>query len=224
MLDVGSNTGILGLLAIHEGCEALFFDLQPSCNGFVNGALVVNNYQAHGRVFNTAVSDTEGVLTVAVNSVCDGKKQVATAHVHTESADKQGAKSHATQEVKRETREVRMLPLRHVLPNEEGVEVLMMKVDTEGNEHRVLRGAMEFFEHHRILNAIVEVTPCCNFWTNANITREQVADTFKTVSGFGYHMKPLWKRDELVRTTPQQVFDFVMLEKFDQVDLWLFLP
>jgi hypothetical protein len=55
-------------------------------------------------------------------------------------------------------------------------EIILMKVDTEGNEKRVLAGAMDFFKSRKIRNAIVELTPGRGFWKRSGITKEEVFD------------------------------------------------
>ena len=174
MLDVGSNTGIFGLLGIHTGCETIFFDIQPECHALVNGALVVNGWQERGRVIAAGITDLEHATTVGVNkaTMCDGKLSESAAGTAS------GGKV-----------QIPLIPLSNVVPAD--TKILMLKIDTEGNEARVLRGALPFFEAHSIVNAIVEVSPGNRFWERAGITREEVASVLGQIAGFGYSVKPL---------------------------------
>ena len=65
----------------------------------------------------------------------------------------------------------------------------MLKIDTEGNEFKVLKGALPLFKNHAILNTIVEVTPGFGFWARHNISREDVAWVFGEIGGMGYHFR-----------------------------------
>jgi len=86
---------------------------------------------------------------------------------------------------------VELHPLQYYLPDDKSLEIQMMKVDTEGNEKRVLASALPFFASGKIKNAIVEVTPGHGFWSKAGITPEEMSTTLQTIiDDYKYAMIP----------------------------------
>eukprot|EP00759_Apiculatamorpha_spiralis_P005233 PhF_6_TR13187/c0_g1_i1/m.20818 len=204
MLDVGSNTGILGLLGMYHGCRTIFIDMQPKCNEYVAYGLVGNpGFAERGMVLNVAIADTQpNSVRIPINSGCDGNLKLGIANTS-------AAKTFHT---------VPMRRLTDVLPP---YPILLMKIDTEGYESKVLQGSIDMFSQRLIENAIVEVTPCCKFWEHAKVTREEVANVFKKIASFGYDMVPLWEKQKMRLTTPEEIFTFIFKEEFEQVDMWL---
>ena len=64
--------------------------------------------------------------------------------------------------------------------------VLMMTVDTEGFEQRILAGWLPYFERRLIKNAIVDVTPGFIAWEKRDIDAVDVAETFERIVRSGY--------------------------------------
>lgn len=105
-----------------KGCETLLFDLQPECVSMINNALVANNFTSLGRVIPFGVSDSEASFRVATAG-CDGRFP-ASAH------------EKGTFDVGDSV--ARLFPLSRIIYDDQPI--LLMKVDTEGNEKRVLEG------------------------------------------------------------------------------------
>lgn len=200
MLDVGSNHGYYGLLALKMGCEALLFDLQPECQQMINNAIVRNNFTKSGRLVPRGVSDGEGTLMVPSKG-CEGRYP---------------AKAHEQHNFNQGDTPVQLNPLIQFVRSDQPI--LMMKVDTEGNEKRVIDGSMHFFERHLIKNAIVELTPVLNFWDHVGVTAEEVATTFANLAELGYTLVSL--SDYSILSTPQDVFNYIMQSK-KQFDMWI---
>ena len=200
MLDVGSNHGYYGLLALKMGCEALLFDLQPECHQMINNAIVKNEFTERGRLVPRGVSDGEGQIMVSSGG-CEGRFP---AQAFEEGNFDQGDTP------------VLLNPLTHFIPRDQPI--LMMKVDTEGNEKRVIDGSMPFFERRLIKNAIVELTPGLGFWKYAGFTAEEVASTVASLSNFGYTMVSLW--DFSILSTYDDVFNYIMKAR-NQFDMWI---
>ena len=124
----------------------------------------------------------------------------------------------------------------------------MMKVDTEGNEKRVLASALPFFASGKIKNAIVEVTPGHGFWSKAGITPEEMSTTLQIIiDDYKYAMIPLVTggnagfdanmltshidgaqrfeilgKDRLVFTNGKKATDYMLSESSPtQFDIWL---
>ncbi|KAL7451608.1 hypothetical protein ACHAWC_003430 [Mediolabrus comicus] len=200
MLDIGSNHGYYGLLALKMGCAALLFDLQPECQQMINNAIVRNNFTARGRLIPRGVSDGEGILMVPSKG-CEGRFP---------------AQAHEQKNFNQGDERVQLNPLTHFIRSDQPI--LMMKVDTEGNEKFVLDGSMPFFERRLIKNAIVELTPELNFWKYVGVTAEEVASAFSHLSELGYTLVSL--SDYSVLSTPEDVFNYIMKSR-RQFDMWI---
>ena len=200
MLDIGSNHGYYGLLALKMGCEALLFDLQPQCHQMINNAIVRNNFTKSGWLVPRGVSDGEGHLKVPSKG-CEGRFP---------------AQAHERHNFDQGDTVVQLNPLTHFIRSDQPI--LMMKVDTEGNEKHVLDGSLHFFERHLIKNAIVELTPERKFWEYVGVTAEEVANTFAHLSELGYTLVSL--SDYSVLSTPEDVFNYIVQSK-RQFDMWI---
>jgi FkbM family methyltransferase len=200
MLDIGSNHGYYGLLAMKMGCEALLFDLQPECHQMINNAIVRNNFTARGRLIPRGVTDGEATLMVPSKG-CAGRFP---------------AEAHEKQNFNQGDTRVQLNPLTHFIRADQPI--LMMKVDTEGNEKFVLDGSMHFFERRLIKNAIVELTPELDFWKYVGVTAEDVALAFSHLPELGYTLVSL--SDYSVLSTPDDVFNYIMKSR-KQFDVWI---
>ncbi len=100
---------------------------------------------------------------------------------------------------------------------------MMMKVDTEGNEKWVLKGALPFFKNHQVRNLIVELSPCCGFWQDAGITEVEMLDVLaEIVEVHGYVMIGL--ADWRIFRTRQDIADYfhaIQGVRGGQFDVWL---
>jgi hypothetical protein len=200
MLDVGSNTGFYGLNALSRGCETNFFDLQPECQQFVNSAIYYNHFEDRGKVFPYGVAAKYSSFAVP-STGCAGTFFA-------------GGGGNLQGEV---------FPLRAFVKKRP---ILMMKVDTEGNEVNVLNGAKVFFAEHLIKNAIVEITPMKGFYARMGTSTEEIAELISTFVEQGYHMVSLL--DWTVHSTKKAAFDYIMAcdarkEVIKQFDVWLTL-
>ena len=167
MLDVGANAGYFGLLAAKHGHEVVFFDLQPECQNIIHNNILVNGFSGQAHVVAAGVSDAISSIKVPSDG-CNGRFP---------------AEAYETEAFNNYTMSAQLYPLTEFISPQE---IMMMKVDTEGNEKRVLQGAMEFFRRNNIRHAIVEVTPGFGFWENSGILREEVIDTLTLLIEHGY--------------------------------------
>lgn len=206
MLDIGANGGFYGFLAAAMGHRILAFDLQPNCHRIIHNAIVVNRYSKQMRVVTAGVSEQETVLQVN-DQECSGNFPL------------EALKNEAAGEKVVANVNVTLSPLRHFIPQEQ-VEIMLVKIDTEGNEKRVLRGALDFFKSHQIRNVIVELTPCCNFWKFNGITPQEVADVVGEIVSFGYTMIAL--DSNTISRTKEQAIAYVLASE-GQYDVWFTL-
>ena len=70
--------------------------------------------------------------------------------------------------------------------------IMIMKVDTEGNEKLILAGTKQFFKTKPIKYAIVEVTPCYEFRGKAGIEPNEVREIVSEILSCSYAMVSLW--------------------------------
>ena len=178
MLDIGANMGYYGLLATKSGCEALFFDLQNGCQKFCNNAIVLNGFQNSARVVPFGVESIETIIRIDDGGfICDGRFPVSAREKRSTGG--------------RPKVEVSIAPLSKFVDSKQ--RIAMMKIDTEGNENRVLQGGLSFFRDKLVDNAIVEITPRVpSFWKGAGTTLDEVVETFRTIASFGYTMVSLF--------------------------------
>ena len=171
-LDVGSNSGFYGLMAVAAGCPTVFFDLQPGCNKVVTGALLANGWAEQGLVVAAGLSQTSGTVKVSSTGTCDVDSGRFPLNVQEAGTADQGDVTVPTE------------PLATFISPD--THILLMKVDTEGFEQRVLAGCLPYFERRLIKHAIVEVTPGHKFWEKRGIDAVDVATTFERIVRAGY--------------------------------------
>jgi FkbM family methyltransferase len=168
-VDVGSNAGFYSLLAAAYGCQVLLFDPQPSCIKLVQSNLCLNQgLQAIKDGLVTMINQPVSDVTVATNltlpSSCQGTFALRPA----------GARKlqHLTQPVS----------LDAVL-FESGVQLYVVKIDTEGFELSVLRSMKKLLAARRVQHLVVEVTPL--FWKRDGIDRVEVYHEFEPFLAMG---------------------------------------
>ena len=204
MLDVGANAGYFGLLAAQHGHDVLFFDLQPECQMILHNNILVNGFATQAQVVAAGVSHVASSIMVPSDG-CNGRFPVVAyeedAFVHYNST-------------------AQLYPLTEFLPNvPPNFDIMMLKVDTEGNEQRVLQGAMEFFSNHNIRNAIVEVTPGYDFWKHSGIEADDVIDALAQVISYGYIAIAL--NDWTVFRNHTMLTEYPLIrDRAGQIDVW----
>lgn len=199
MIDVGANTGYYGLLAAKFGHKVIQFDLQPECLKILRNSVLANGFA--DRVITVAAGVSDAYATISVpEKGCDGRFP-ASAH----EAGQLSSSATAT-----------LRPLNDFLKLQENETIILMKIDTEGNEQRVLAGSRKYFKTQKVMNAIVEVTPGVKFWENNGITKEEVVETLKEVVNFGYWIISLW--DYSVHRTAESIAKYMESPAFKQTD------
>ena len=199
MLDIGANAGYYGLLAAKLGHAVVQFDLQPECVSIIRNSHLANGFNDRARIVAQGVTDGDMEITVPTEG-CVGTFP---------------AKPKKRNNV---TIPVQMHPLSHFITNPDQ-DIMLMKIDTEGNEQRVLQGAMSFFRGKKIHNAIVEFTPGYGFWKTAGIEKEDVIKTVEEILACGYVMIPLTTCSIL--RTKEQVVTHMFPQKPGQFDMWI---
>ena len=215
VLDVGSNSGMYGLMAIAAGCPAIFFDLQPGCNKVVTGALLANGWTDRGLVVAGGLSETSGTVKVSSAGTCDMESGRFPLNVQEAGTADEGDVSVPTE------------PLATFIGPD--TRILLMKVDTEGFEQRVLAGCMPYFERRLVKHVIVEVTPGHKAWETRGIDVAEVAATFERIVRAGYAFTFLGSAADVNAgngtrmTDPVAVRDWVLARGVGQRDVLLSL-
>ena len=216
VLDVSSNSGFYGLVGMAHGCDATFFDIQRTCVDMVNKAVELNSHLVgEASVHRLGVSDAFDIIPAPQTDDCSGQLPLIRPPASTLS------EQHANG--------LRIVPLTGVVPR--GQTVLILKIDTEGHEYGVLKGALPLFQSHQILNAFVEVTPCCHFWDNAGVSRAQVSEIFDAIVSYGYGMWVLgdsvgtskyYNAEPVLLESANAIHDYILNTDFMQQDMWLY--
>jgi FkbM family methyltransferase len=215
VLDVGSNSGMYGLMAIAAGCPTVFFDLQPACNKVVTAALLANGWTDRGLVVAGGLSETSGIVKASSAGTCDVESGRFPLNVQEAGTADQGDVSVPTE------------PLAIFIGHD--THILLMKVDTEGFEQRVLAGCLPFFERRLIKHAIVEVTPGHKAWETRGIDALDVAATFEHIVRAGYSFTLLGNVADVNEgrgtkmTDPTAVRDWMLARGVGQRDVLLSL-
>jgi FkbM family methyltransferase len=168
-LDVGSNGGFFSLLSRAMGCEVLAIDAQPRCLERLESAAALNGFSSGLATVWAAVGEGGGDVNVGATR-CSGLWAIKGA----EWVDAESERN-AT---------VAVVPLAlAAAPFFSGPRVAAMKIDTEGSEVAVLRGALPLLEARRVDVFVAEFSP----WRTADITPFGVVqETLTRVYDAGY--------------------------------------
>jgi len=182
-LDVGSNCGFFTLMAAKAGMEVHAYDLQPTCTQHVASSATINQLQDRVQVFWAGMSD--GVERAfefsSFDSGCYGAFP----------ARKQGPQGGPEVRVT-----LTSIDERYSRPTTTiSRPIHMLKADTEGNEIKVMEGAMRTFQQHGIRKAIVEFTP--HFWESRGFDKQSGIDALCKILGFGYTISWHLQKQEL---------------------------
>ena len=114
--------------------------------------------------------------------------------------------------------DVPVLPLSRFLPPFPSSSIIILKIDTEGLEQRILAGAMPFFEKKVIQHVIVEVTPGHGFWEKRGVDAADVANTMHDIATCGYSFTRLGSRTNTSISDAGQVHALFSTRDFSQED------
>jgi hypothetical protein len=174
-----------------------------------------SHFVGKGSVYRLGVSDGFDIIPASQTDDCNGQRPLIRPPASTLS------EQHADG--------LRIVPLTRVVPR--GRAVLILKIDTEGHEYGVLKGALPLFQSHQILNAFVEVTPCCHFWDRAGVSRAQVSEIFDEIVSYGYGMWVLgdsigeskyYNAPPVLLESANAIHDYILNKDFMQQDMWLY--
>eukprot|EP00667_Euglena_gracilis_P014318 EG_transcript_14831 len=134
VVDVGANTGWYTALSGFFGYHTYSIDPQPMCSAQRFAMAIHNNFTPHVHILENGISDVS--TRFRTGRICNPKWDV-TAHEPGDWAV--------------------TVPLDHLFDICKG-EALLVKVDTEGSEHNVLRSMRRALQQGRVQNIILEVS------------------------------------------------------------------
>ena len=124
VFDIGANVGIFTVQQARRGARVYAFEPNPNCFRRLSKAVAANGFGDVVSLFNVAVGSTSGMgaLVVPRGWTTNGNV-LSTAHPDTDSIS------------------VELTTLDHVVPSFALTHIDLLKIDTEGAELEVLRGA-----------------------------------------------------------------------------------
>lgn len=133
VVDIGANLGYFSILALHYGCRVIAFEPQQRAVEYIKVSAALDPLAAGMTLFGCGVGEEEAFVSLGLD--------VEWGLVSISSGGGKG--------------EIPVVRLDSIVDED----VLLLKLDTEGYEDRVLRGATKLLDSNRIMNAVVEIKP-----------------------------------------------------------------
>ena len=151
--DVGMNDGFYTMLSAAMGCRVHAFDVQDMCVEIARRFVILNHFDHVTVVHQPVSANHDEKLAIPSLQACDGGFTFS------------GAAANATPGTRLghlgiplvHKREFRAITLDAYVPP--GTMIDILKIDTEGHEPLVLRGAQTLFRSRRIRRAWIEANP-----------------------------------------------------------------
>lgn len=180
-VDIGANYGTHSLIFLVHGIPTLTFEPNPSCHGYFNRLCKMNGVSASLQA--VALGEREGSVTLTY-------PEAETWHGSIDAAVAAELASRGA--VKSET--VKVLTLDHYL-DQFPTQGLVIKIDTEGHELGVLRGASRTLE---------SVNPVVLF---ESVRKEDRPEIFDTFAAHSYQLRLLpWFADRTSESIERSAF------------------
>lgn len=152
-IDVGTNNGLHSLLFLIHRIETLSFEPNSSCHGYFLKSCEMNKVSCHLEKF--ALGDRAGTIELCYPEnytwLGSTKPSVKQEFEHYKERERYAGIPLVQEKVQQKT-------LDDALP-ELGARRILIKIDTEGNEESVLRGAIRTLEKYRPLVIFESRTP-----------------------------------------------------------------
>eukprot|EP01035_Chromulina_nebulosa_P033562 gene33562-44944_t len=174
VVDVGMNDGFYTNMAGVLGCVVYSFELQSRCIDLSRLAIEKNGIKDKVTIFHNPVSSNHGEdITIAFpeENICDG------GFTFSGPSYSRDERTHAHLPLVRNL-EFKTIALDSLIPK--SVQIDLLKIDVEGHELNVLRGAIGLFERGQVKKAVVEIGPIEIY------DGDLLLETFKTIFSFGY--------------------------------------
>eukprot|EP01060_Flectonema_neradi_P008029 TRINITY_DN1572_c2_g2_i1.p1 TRINITY_DN1572_c2_g2~~TRINITY_DN1572_c2_g2_i1.p1 ORF type:complete len:566 (+),score=86.36 TRINITY_DN1572_c2_g2_i1:37-1698(+) len=159
VLDVGSNLGVITLFSAGMGHDVISFDPTPWTRHKLHLSLWLNGFTEQVTIVPAGVGSKRGMAHLAMVPGNLGGNQIVRdaddiEKIEKKSADQQGKPD------KKGTIPVQIVTLDETLAENEK-EIVFIKIDVEGNEIEVLRGATETLKKHKP-NMVIETCLWCD--------------------------------------------------------------
>jgi len=146
-IDVGANMGTYTVMFAKKGLNTIAFE--PSASNFkaLQINLMLNDLERKVNSFNLGLDDNDRKASFVFDPVNTGASHLSAAEYYDPVTDKRG-----------EITEVQLVMLDHIqkklpLPKEDAV---LMKIDVEGMEEHVIKGAKDFIKNRKELLIVME--------------------------------------------------------------------
>jgi FkbM family methyltransferase len=166
-LDIGANYGTHSLLFLSAGVPTMAFEPNPTCFSYFETVCQQNGLEGKGRWEQVAIGDRTGSVELVFP---EGDTWLGTIN------------SEVTESLKNSYNVVtEHVPLRRIddYLSEFPREKILVKIDVEGFESQVIKGASQFLTHHK---------PKIIFECNHGELR---AEFFELLASYGYSIYPL---------------------------------
>ena len=219
VLDIGSNTGFYGLLALAKGCAVVFVEPQPECNALISWSIRESGLDERKvrRVQQPVGREEEWgkSLTVQSDNHCSGRFPIENA----ERGHKDAYGSSAGSADSKASMQIPFLPVSNMLELvglNASSKIQLIKIDTEGNELQILEAMLPLLQSWQVSNMVVEVTPM--WWRHTGYSKNTGAEIFEQIADLGFHGSTI--RGHQIRDAAA-MHDYIMLGHIYQDDLWL---
>ncbi|MEQ6341732.1 MAG: FkbM family methyltransferase [Gammaproteobacteria bacterium] len=201
-LDIGANIGLTAIpAAIRHGIQCFAFEPDP-----VNFQLLKRNIERNKvadriTIFNVALHDTQGVLDfeLSENNWGDHRLRIP---------GQMASVTPSFNETERHVVNVQAIPLDMTLDSRELIRPIFLKIDTQGAEVTVLRGARETLKSVDLL--VVEFSPY-----HLGRMGADVADFIKEIEGWPYGM--ILSFDSTTVAGAAYIGQFLPIEKVTEI-------
>jgi len=201
MVDVGMNDGFFTVMAAVRGCRVWSFEMQPSCIDKAIGAMRVNGVEQRVTLYRGPVSDSNASVSVPHDPAapCSGARGLLPLDNCGESREL--LPWMCPQNSMQALHTFHPFVLAHILPPK--IIIDFLKVDTEGHEIQVLRGALPLFREKRVRFAMIETFP--PMWTPPYGPAQE--SVLKQILQYSYKMRCAKSRGEPLECTEKLWFN-----------------
>ena len=194
VVDVGGNIGYFANYAASCGCRVIVFEPIPNIIRYLNLTVAVNGFQNRIAVHQSAASDKVGKGSASMNCYDTGLSGV-------NSKGDIGIVMEKIDDVVSE-------------------DVLLLKIDTEGYEDAVLRGAEKLFANHKVDNIICETKKNNDIQYKVDFINSMIDSGYKV----GSYQEHYPGEVNFWSSRLSQSFDFSLLKDIASVDRTDWIP
>lgn len=191
VVDIGSNTGFYGLLALAHGCAVVFVEPQPECNDLISKSIAASNFDLRKvRRIKNPLGEAGKKLEVRPENHCEGRFPITNRE--------RGYRTVVDNRSNSGQLGVTMVdyvPVMTALQSAglgENTTLQLVKIDTEGFEPLIVEAFLPGLRNWTVLNLVVEVTPL--WWVQNGFSRAAAGVLFETVARLGYRGETSYKK------------------------------